>query len=748
MLKKVLSAWEGHSKIEILGPSSSTSSSSSSSSPGPGRTGIISFMIRYGNSKPGLYLHYNYVVALLNDLFGVQARGGCACAGPYAQWLLGMDAPMSTEMETKLAQTAQEVLRPGFARVGVHWAMSEEEVEILISSVRWIADHGWKLLAAYTFDRETGEWLHRLDVPGRKRDWISNLRLTPGALLAEGPSAPISELEEKVGLKPQAGTTSSTGSKAAPRTSEQLLAAAEQALKEAYSSAQVALSQSKWPILRPETANLLWFALPADVAFTLRSTVPDRPQLAPSASQIFADDSLTRPEHSILNARLGTEAGEGGNQEAPESNYEAWEPLDGMQPEEDEEDEAANGTAAAAAGPKFTANQLRPSIPKSLRGMVGKAISDFKMVEEGDRLLVGLSGGKDSLTVLHILLALRRSAPINFEIAAATVDPETPEFNPHPLVPYLEALGVKYHMLSKPIIEMAKVHMDPKRPSLCAFCSRMKRGLLYSCMREQNYNVLVLGQHLDDFAESFFMSAIHNGLLRTMKANYWVQQEDVRVCRPLIYVRENQAAVFAKENQLPIIADNCPACFAAPKERHKTKVLLSSLEFDYPQLFSTLLRTMRPLYSLETADRGNGVLAGFDDDDDVGPAAGAGGGGGKKARNGGANGKSAKGNRAAAPKGGRDVADEDADAELILSACGPSACSTGLCGLEPPPPEENEGNEAEVAGSPADDDEEEGRSTAWGPVKNRVSTRFSIPSLFMLAVCSAGCVVLIRQFRR
>jgi len=122
------------------------------------------------------------------------------------------------------------------------------------------------------------------------------------------------------------------------------------------------------------------------------------------------------------------------------------------------------------------------------------------------------------------------------------------------------------------------------------------------------------------------MSAVHNGLLRTMKAHYRVAQEDVRVCRPLIYVRESQTAQFARENQLPIIADNCPACFAAPKERHKTKLLLSSLEFDYPQLFGTLLRTMRPLYSQATANRseplalgasssGGGVGAANEEDD-------------------------------------------------------------------------------------------------------------------------------------
>lgn len=642
MLQRALGAWRGHPRIDLLGPCASGAEGA--------MTGVVSFMIRYGNASPGLYLHYNYVAALLNDLFGIQARGGCACAGPYAQWLLGI-ASLSEDFEQCLKRTAQEVLRPGFVRVGLHWAMSEEDVDALITAVQWVADNGWRLLAAYTFDRETGEWLHRLDVPERRRVWLSNIRVAAGDAAAR----PIAQLEGALGLGGPAG--------AAPRGSEALIAAAEAALREAYSSAHVALSSAKWPALCAEYAHLLWFALPADVAYTLRSQQPDRPQLL-AGDAVFAagEQPAARPEHSVLDGAAGVRrppAADAGDAAGADDD---WEPLDSMVPED--ADEADAQEAEAAKGPTFSRCQLRPSIPKPLRGMVGKAIADYGMINEGDRLLVGLSGGKDSLAVLHILLALRRSAPIRFEIAAATVDPQTPEFNPWPLVPYLKALDVEYHMLSKPIIEMAKKHMDPKRPSLCAFCSRMKRGLLYSCMREKGYNVLVLGQHLDDFAESFFMSAIHNGLLRTMKANYWVRQEDVRVCRPLLYVREKEMAMFAKENQLPVIADNCPACFAAPKERHKTKVLLSSLEFDYPALFSTLLRTMQPLYALGTADRGDGVLAGDDDED--APRRAAGGEGGRRVVR-------------VAPRV-RDVADDDAAAELVLSACGPSAAGDAGAG--------------------------------------------------------------------
>ncbi|CAN0472458.1 unnamed protein product [Ectocarpus sp. 12 AP-2014] len=154
-------------------------------------------------------------------------------------------------------------------------------------------------------------------------------------------------------------------------------------------------------------------------------------------------------------------------------------------------------------------SRLFPTPGKKIMRAVGQAVQAWRMIEDGDRLCLGLSGGKDSMTLLHVLLHLQKRAPIRFEVACATVDPQTPSFDPSPLIPYLERLGVKLHYISSPIIEQAKTSMQGD--SLCAFCARMKRGLLYACCREQGYNKLVLAQHLDDLAESFIMSALHNG---------------------------------------------------------------------------------------------------------------------------------------------------------------------------------------------------------------------------------------------
>jgi hypothetical protein len=166
------------------------------------------------------------------------------------------------------------------------------------------------------------------------------------------------------------------------------------------------------------------------------------------------------------------------------------------------EEAASPGEAGRAPAPQaptsFASQSIKPKIPGALRCLVAEAVREFRMIGSGDKVLVGLSGGKDSLTMLHVLLELKRRSPVPFEIAAATVDPQTPEYDPSPLAAYMAQLGVRYHMLRKPIIEMAKASMDPKRPSLCSFCSRIKRGLLYSCMREHGYTCLALGQHLDD----------------------------------------------------------------------------------------------------------------------------------------------------------------------------------------------------------------------------------------------------------
>jgi len=231
--------------------------------------------------------------------------------------------------------------------------------------------------------------------------------------------------------------------------------------------------------------------------------------------------------------------------------------------------------------------------PKSLLRAIGRAIADYEMIKPNDKVLLGLSGGKDSLSLLQILLHLQRYAPVQFELGAITVDPQTPDFDPSPLKAYLEKLAIPYFYQSHPIFEDAKKNM--KKDSFCSYCARMRRGIMYATAREQGYNVLALAQHLDDLAESFLMSALYSGKLSTMKAHYTNDAGDIRVIRPLVYVRETQTRHFAETANLPVIYDNCPACFAAPSQREHVKQLLAQEEKQHQHLFKSLLNAMRPL---------------------------------------------------------------------------------------------------------------------------------------------------------
>ncbi len=247
----------------------------------------------------------------------------------------------------------------------------------------------------------------------------------------------------------------------------------------------------------------------------------------------------------------------------------------------------------------MTKKQNILKMPKSLMRPIGQAVVEFEMIKEGDKILLGLSGGKDSLTLLHALRHLQRHAPIKFSIAAITIDPEIEGFDPSVLKNYLAELEVPYFYESHDMTSQAEEQMT--NDSFCSFCSRMKRGMMYSTARREGYNVLVLGQHLDDLAESFLMSAFHGGQLRTMKANYTNQDGDIRIIRPMIYVRERQTAEFSKENALPVIPDSCPACFDMPTEREHMKKLLAEEETHNKGLFNSIKTALTPLYSVNDA---------------------------------------------------------------------------------------------------------------------------------------------------
>ncbi len=239
--------------------------------------------------------------------------------------------------------------------------------------------------------------------------------------------------------------------------------------------------------------------------------------------------------------------------------------------------------------------------PKTLLRKVGRAIADFDMIRDGDRILLGVSGGKDSLSLLQILAHLQTYAPVRFQLAVITVDPEVEGFDPASLIPFYQEMGIHYHLQQQPIMAQAKESMDGD--SFCSYCSRMKRGIMYTTCRENNYNVLALAQHLDDLAESLFMSMFHGGQLRTMKAHYMNDAGDIRIIRPLVYCRESQTGAFAMESGLPVVPDSCPACFSAPTQRQYMKQLLAKEEKVNRNLFANLLHAMKPLMDESPQDQ-------------------------------------------------------------------------------------------------------------------------------------------------
>ena len=245
-----------------------------------------------------------------------------------------------------------------------------------------------------------------------------------------------------------------------------------------------------------------------------------------------------------------------------------------------------------------TKDWIKP--PKPLLKPIGRVIAQYKMIKEGDRIMLGLSGGKDSMVLLTVLKHLQRHSPVKFEIAACTIDPEIPGFDPSPLKDWLAKMDVPYFYESEDLIALADAHMQGD--SFCSFCARHKRGKLYTVCRREGYNVLALAQHLDDLAESFMMSAFNAGELRTMKAHYLNNEKDIRIIRPLVRVREYQTREFATAQALPVIEDNCPACYAKPQQRQRMKMLLLDEEKQNKHLYSNLWRTMQPLIEDDNHD--------------------------------------------------------------------------------------------------------------------------------------------------
>ncbi len=231
----------------------------------------------------------------------------------------------------------------------------------------------------------------------------------------------------------------------------------------------------------------------------------------------------------------------------------------------------------------------RVSISKKILKQVGKSNYEFGLVQEGDRVLVGLSGGKDSLSLVHILKEQQRRTPFDFEFEAVTISYGMGEDLSH-LVEHCKEYGIKHTVFETNIYDLSHETMR-ENSSACSYFSRMRRGALYTYALENGFNKLALGHHFDDAAESYFMNLFYNGAMRSLAPVYKADR-GLTVIRPLIQIRERQLIAWAHDNELQVIGDEmCPGLrFDAkmPHARAKMKSMLYKMEEEFPDLFVSL----------------------------------------------------------------------------------------------------------------------------------------------------------------
>lgn len=226
-----------------------------------------------------------------------------------------------------------------------------------------------------------------------------------------------------------------------------------------------------------------------------------------------------------------------------------------------------------------------------LRGLVGKAIEDYAMIAEGDKVMVCLSGGKDSYTLLDLLLSLQLSAPVNFELVAVNLDQKQPGFPEHVLPDYLTDLGVPYHIIEQDTYSVVK-RVIPEGKTMCGLCSRLRRGALYHWAADNGVTKIALGHHRDDILETLFLNLFFGGRLKAMAPK--LRSDDGRhvVIRPLAYVPEREIARYARAREFPIIP--CTLCgLQETAQRRQIKKMLEDWEREHPGRSETLFSALR-----------------------------------------------------------------------------------------------------------------------------------------------------------
>lgn len=230
-------------------------------------------------------------------------------------------------------------------------------------------------------------------------------------------------------------------------------------------------------------------------------------------------------------------------------------------------------------------------LQKRLRRKTGTAIADYGMIEHGDLIMVCLSGGKDSYTLLDMLLGLKISAPVDFNLVAVNLDQKQPGFPEHVLPEYLESLGVDYRVVEEDTYSVVKEKLKPGK-TMCSLCSRLRRGILYRTAGELGATKIALGHHMDDLVETLFLNMFHGSRLKTMPPKLVSDDRKNIVIRPLIYCREKEIARYARHRKYPIIP--CNLCGSQTNlERVRVKNMLAEWEKDSPNRVVSIFKSMQ-----------------------------------------------------------------------------------------------------------------------------------------------------------
>lgn len=265
---------------------------------------------------------------------------------------------------------------------------------------------------------------------------------------------------------------------------------------------------------------------------------------------------------------------------------------------------------------QYNINKLQ----KRLRSHTGKAIADFNMIEDGDRIMVCLSGGKDSYTLLSVLQSLQQSAPIRFSLVAVNLDQKQPGFPEHILPEYLEKLGVEYKIVEENTYGIVKEKI-PEGKTTCSLCSRLRRGILYRTATELGATKIALGHHRDDILQTLFLNMFYGGKLKGMPPKLMSDDGKHVVIRPLAYCREKDIERFAEAKGFPIIP--CNLCGSQPNlQRQVIKDLLRDWDKRYPGRIETMFRATQnvvpshlcdtELFDFKSIHHGSEVIDGGD----------------------------------------------------------------------------------------------------------------------------------------